>query len=230
MAETLTIGTPPITVELRRNARAKRMTLRVSAVDGVARLSLPKRGSLKAAKQFLLEQEAWLRTHIGKTPERVVISEGLTVSLFGEPFLLKTHSKSRVTLAPDTLFLPETRPAGQALEGFIKARAKSVITKLADADSRALGKPFNKISLRDPRSRWGSCNTENNLMFSWRLMLAPPEVLRYVVAHEVAHLSEMNHSSAFWAEVAGLMPSFEAPRRWLKSNGGQLHRFDFKNT
>lgn len=230
MAETLIIGTPPITVELRRNARAKRMTLRVSAVDGVARLTLPNRSSLRAAMRFLVEQEAWLQSHIGKTPERVVITEGLTIALYGESFLLKTHSKSRVTLAPDTLFLPETRPAGQALEGFLKARARNVITNLAETDSIALGKPFSKLSLRDPRSRWGSCNTDGNLMFSWRLMLAPPEVLRYVVAHEVAHLREMNHSSAFWAEVAGLMPDYAAPRRWLKRNGGQLHRYDFKNT
>ncbi len=229
MAECLTIGTPPITVELRRNARAKRMTLRVSAVDGVVRLSLPKRGSLKAAKRFLLDQEEWLRAHISKTPERVVVAEGLTISLHGESFLLRTHSKSRVTLAPETLFLPESRPMGQALEHFIKTRARGVITKLADADSATIGKPFHKLSLRDPRSRWGSCNTDGNLMFSWRLMLAPPEVLRYVVAHEVAHLREMNHSKAFWLEVAGLMPEFEAPRRWLTQNGGQLHRYNFKN-
>ncbi len=228
MAESLSIGTPPITVELRRNARAKRMTLRVSAVDGVVRLSLPKRGSLKAAKRFLSEQESWLREHTGKTPDRVAIREGLTISLHGESFLLQSHSKSRVTLAPDTLFLPQNRPMGQSLERFVKTRAKNVITKLAEADSAALGKPFNKISLRDPRSRWGSCNTDGNLMFSWRLMLAPPEVLRYVVAHEVAHLREMNHSKAFWAEVAGLMPEYTPPRRWLQQNGAALHRFDFK--
>ncbi len=230
MAETLTIGTPPIMVELRRNARAKRMTLRVSAVDGVARLSLPKRGSLKAAKRFLVEQEGWLRSNIGKTPERVAITEGMTIFLHGESFLLQTHSKSRVTLAPDTLFLPENRPLGQALEWFIKTRARNVITNLAEVNSSTLGKPFSKISLRDPRSRWGSCNSDGNLMFSWRLMLAPPEVLRYVVAHEVAHLREMNHSKAFWAEVAGLMPDYQAPRQWLKQNGGLLHRYDFKNT
>lgn len=230
MAETLTIGTPPITVELRRNARAKRMTLRVSAVDGVPRLSLPKRGSLKAAKQFLLEQEGWLRNHTSKAPERVVVRKGLTITLNGESFLLRVHSKPRVTLAPDTLFLPENRPAGQALERFIKTRARNVITNFVEADAATLGKPFSKISLRDPRSRWGSCNSEGNLMFSWRLMLAPPEVLRYVVAHEVAHLREMNHSGAFWAEVAGLMPDYAAPRNWLKQNGGQLHRYDFKNT
>ena len=230
MAETLTIGMPPITVKLRRNARAKRMTLRISAADGMARLTLPARTSLRAAKQFLSDQEEWLRNHIGNSPARVVINEGLTLHLFGEPFLLKTHSKARVTLAPDTLFLPKNRPAGQALEGFIKTRAKNVITDLVKQDSATLGKPFNKISLRDPRSRWGSCNTDGNLMFSWRLMLAPPKVLRYVVAHEVAHLREMNHSKAFWAEVAGLMPEYNPPRQWLTQNGGQLHRYDFKNT
>jgi predicted metal-dependent hydrolase len=228
MVESLTIGSPPITVELRRNARAKRMTLRVSGADGVVRLSLPKRGSLRAAKRFLLDQEDWLRRHISKTPERVPIAKGLTLPLHGESFLLQTHSKSRVTLAPDTLFLPETRPMGPALERFIKTRALNVITKLVEADSTTIGKPYNKLSLRDPRSRWGSCNSDGNLMFSWRLMLAPPEVLRYVVAHEVAHLREMNHSEAFWAEVAALMPAYEAPRRWLQQNGGQLHRYDFK--
>ncbi len=228
MAEILEIGTPPIPVELRRNLRAKRMTLRVSAVDGVARLTLPKRNSLRAAKQFLQTQEGWLRGHIGKTPDRVPIRAGLTVCLYGEPFLLQTHSKARVTLAPETLFLPENRPLGPALERFIKLRAKNVITKLAEADSTTLGQPFTKISLRDPRSRWGSCNSDGNLMFSWRLMLAPPEVLRYVVAHEVAHLREMNHSKAFWAEVAGLMPNYTPPRRWLTQNGAQLHRYNFK--
>ncbi len=230
MAESLTIGVPPLTVELRRHPRAKRMTLRVSAADGVARLTLPKRGSLKAARQFLQAQEGWLRAQTDKAPARVKIAEGQTIRLHGEPFLLKTHGKARVTLAPGTLFLPENRPMGPALERFIKTRARLVITKWAEADSAALGKPFGKISLRDPRARWGSCSSEGNLMFSWRLMLAPPEVLRYVVAHEVAHLREMNHSAAFWAEVAALMPAYQPPRRWLKENGSRLHRYDFKNT
>lgn len=228
MAETVSIGNPPIEIELRRNARAKRMTLRVSSVDGAARLTLPLRSSLRSVERFLQDQEDWLRGHMGKTPARVAIKEGLTLALEGESFVLASHSGARVILAPGKVFLPAGRPAGKALEGFIKLRARNVITKLVAADSASLGKPFGKISLRDPRSRWGSCNSEGNLMFSWRLMLAPPQVLRYVVAHEVAHLKQMNHSAAFWAEVAGLMPGYAAPRGWLKANGGQLHRFDFK--
>jgi len=228
MAETVEIGDPPILVRLRRDSRAKRMTLRVSSVDGTARLTLPKRSSSRAATRFLLAQENWLRTHLEKTPERVTIRAGVEISLQGDSFLLEQHSRARVVLAPGKIFLPGNRPAGKALEGFIKARARNVITKLVENDAAALGAGFGKISLRDPRARWGSCNSEGNLMFSWRLMLAPAAVLRYVVAHEVAHLREMNHAPAFWAEVAALMPEYEAPRRWLKQNGGGLHRFDFK--
>jgi len=229
MAEMLEIGDPPVTVELRRNARAKRMTLRVSSVDGAARLTLPKRSSLRSAKRFLLEQEGWLRNHIGKTPEREWIRPGLRLSLEGESFLLAEHRSARVILAPGHIFLPESKPAGPALERFIKARARAVITKQVEADSSALQKGFGKISLRDPRSRWGSCNSDGNLMFSWRLLLAPPEVLRYVVAHEVAHLAQMNHSTAFWDEVSGLMPDYAVQRAWLTGNGGLLHRYDFKS-
>lgn len=228
MADTVEIGDPPILVELRRNAQAKRMTLRVSSVDGAARLTLPKRSSVRSAKRFLLEQENWLRGHMGKTPDRVVIGAGVDISLGGEAFTLVQHSGARVVLAPGQIFLPGKRPSGKALEGFIKTRARVVITNIAEVDAAALGKRYSKISLRDPRSRWGSCNSEGNLMFSWRLLLAPAEVLRYVVAHEVAHLAEMNHSGAFWAEVAHLMPDYGAARRWLKQNGGQLHRYDFK--
>jgi predicted metal-dependent hydrolase len=92
-----------------------------------------------------------------------------------------------------------------------------------------LGRPFGKVSLRDTRSRWGSCTSEGNLMYSWRLILAPVDVLNYVAAHEVSHLAEMNHSQAFWSEVERLMPGYAAPRKWLKQHGAELHRFQFTN-
>ena len=230
MAETVEIGDPPILVKLRRDSRAKRMTLRLSSVDGAARLTLPKRSSLRSAKRFLQDQEAWLRHHLEKAHSRIVIGPDVEIFLQDERFILAPSSGARVVLAPGTIFLPAGKPAGQALERFIKTRARNVITKMVEADSATLGKGFGKISLRDPRSRWGSCSSEGNLMFSWRLMLAPQEVLRYVVAHEVAHLREMNHAPAFWAEVGRLMPNYTIPRQWLRQNGGSLHRFDFKTT
>ncbi|MEY3959547.1 MAG: hypothetical protein RIR14_200, partial [Pseudomonadota bacterium] len=82
--------------------------------------------------------------------------------------------------------------------------------------------------LRDTRSRWGSCTAEGALMYSWRLIMAPPPVLRYVAAHEVAHLVEMNHSPQFWAVVDRLYPGWEAQRAWLRSHGSALHGLRFQ--
>jgi predicted metal-dependent hydrolase len=96
--------------------------------------------------------------------------------------------------------------------------------------ARRLGRAPRGISLRDPRARWGSCSADGNLMFSWRLALAPSAVLDYVVAHEVAHLAELNHSSRFWAEVGRLCPGYEAQRVWLRRHGPDLHAFDFAAT
>ena len=90
-----------------------------------------------------------------------------------------------------------------------------------------LGRRFGRVTLRDTRGRWGSCSAAGDLMFSWRLILAPDAVLDYVAAHEVAHLAEMNHSPRFWATLAGLTPEYAAPRDWLRRNGAGLMAYDF---
>ncbi|WP_316016065.1 SprT family zinc-dependent metalloprotease, partial [Roseobacter sp. HKCCA0434] len=103
--------------------------------------------------------------------------------------------------------------------------------RLSEATARhaaALDSVPGRLTLRDTRSRWGSCTSEGNLMFSWRLILAPPPVLDYVAAHEVAHLLEMNHSLRFWAHVERLFPGWQAQRDWLRAEGAALHRFRFE--
>ena len=110
---------------------------------------------------------------------------------------------------------------------FLKQAARVHLSGACDTHARALGLSYGRISLRDTRSRWGSCSTQGNLMFSWRLIMAPPQVLDYVAAHEVAHLVEMNHSAAYWAVVARVFPDHKAPRRWLRDQGATLHRYRF---
>ena len=113
------------------------------------------------------------------------------------------------------------------LKGFLRAQARADITAAVRAHSARLGRPFARLSLRDTRSRWGSCSAEGNLMLSWRLVMAPPAVLDYVAAHEVAHLVELNHSPRFWALVERLCPDHATQRRWLAENGTALHRYRF---
>jgi len=103
------------------------------------------------------------------------------------------------------------------------------IERRAMVKATELGKNYKRISIRDPRSRWGSCSPDGVLSFSWRLILAPPYVLDYLAAHEVAHLVEMNHSPRFWRVVAKVCPSVERAKKWLDTYGNDLHRYGIED-
>lgn len=228
MAETIQLGKPPIDVTIKQSARARRLSLRVSGVDGRVSLTLPRRASMREAQAFLHDKEGWIRGHLDKRPDVTQVTPGSVIEVEGRPRLIAETRTRTVKLMDDHLLVPvgaDKTPA--RVRAFLKTLARD---RLADASTRhaaKLGRSFGKITLRDTRSRWGSCTSEGNLMYSWRLILAPGEVLDYVAAHEVAHLSEMNHSAAFWAEVARLLPGYEAPRKWLRQHGSNLHTYQF---
>jgi predicted metal-dependent hydrolase len=108
---------------------------------------------------------------------------------------------------------------------WLRAEAKRELSTMVRQAAERLGRPVARISIRDPRSRWGSCNRNGVICLSWRLALAPTPVARYVVAHEVAHLRHLNHSAAFWRTVATLVDGVEEARAWLRAHGASLHRF-----
>ena len=228
MSEYLEIGDPPIAVNLRRSRRARRLSLRVSGLDGKVSLTLPVRGTKREAVAFLQEKEAWIRGHLDKRPDGVTVAIGAEIPVEGQMRLIQEHGGRSVQLEPfDILVPPGADKTATRVRAFLKLMARDRLLEASQYYSSQLGKPFNKISLRDTRSRWGSCTTEGNLMYSWRLILAPRDVLNYVAAHEVSHLAEMNHSAAFWAHVERLMPDYAVPRKWLRQHGAELHRFRF---
>ncbi|MCH2077923.1 MAG: M48 family metallopeptidase [Rhodobacteraceae bacterium] len=220
----LLAGNPPIEIHLRQNPRAKRLTLRVSARDGRVLLTVPRGVSERAAMEFAASKEAWLRRHVGKVSDRPAVAIGATVPVEGREVMLAVGAVRAPRLEGDTLRLPRRAEAapGRAVAGFLKVLARERLVPACDFYARQLGVRFTKISLRDTRSRWGSCSTTGGLNFSWRLAMAPPAALRYVAAHEVSHLVEMNHSPAFWAIVERLDPNFRAHTQWLKANGSGL--------
>lgn len=113
----------------------------------------------------------------------------------------------------------------QLLENFLRKEAKKTITMYTDKLSKELGVSYNRIAIRDQKSRWGSCSSKKNLNFNWRLILAPIEILEYVVAHEVAHLKHMNHSKYFWDTVEQLDSNYKDSVIWLQKNGMSLHMY-----
>ena len=217
-------GDPPVSVTVRRSARARRLSLRISGTDGRVTLTLPLRARINEGLAFLREREGWLRGHLAQAPTLIRPAFGATIPFEGRPLLLCPEGRT-VRLDGDRLLLPpDAEGLAARLAAFLRTTARDRIAAACDRHSRALGRSYRRLTLRDTRSRWGSCTGDGDLMFSWRLVLAPPPVLDYVAAHEVAHLARMDHSPAFWAVVDGLCPGWEAQRDWLRTEGPGLHR------
>ncbi len=220
-------GNPPIDVTVRRSARARRLSLRVSRLDGKVTLTLPTRSPLREGIDFLETREIWLRQNlIGLAPEAMVQAGG-TVRYLGEELDVVAGQVKRTTIKDGALHVPAADTAGVRAKAFLKLRARDELAVASDRYATMVGRSYSRLSIRDTRSRWGSCSSEGVLMYSWRLIMAPPAILDYVAAHEVAHLVEMNHSNAFWAVVAEICPDYEMHRAWLRKNGDVLHRVNF---
>jgi len=223
-------GNPPVELTLRRSARARRISLRVSGLDGRVTLTLPRGVPEREALAFAEDRAGWLRTQLGRQAEQLRVEPGVTLPVEGRALRIAPGQGRRIQVQGDSLLVPPHGAAvARRVRSWLKTLARERIAGASDGYAKDLGVTYTRLTLRDTRSRWGSCSSNGGLMFSWRLVMAPPEVLRYVAAHEVAHLAEMNHSSAFWSVVGGLLPGYEAPRGWLRKNGAALHRYRFED-
>jgi predicted metal-dependent hydrolase len=221
-------GDPPVEIVLRRSARARRYSLRVSALDGRVTLTLPLRGSAAEGLAFARDRETWIRAALARQPDAATVGFGTVLTVEGRALTLTPAPVRGPRIeGPALLLPPDPARAAARTAAFLRELARDRLAAASDRHAAALGRRITRISLRDTRSRWGSCTHDGALMYSWRLILAPPEVLDYVAAHEVAHLAEMNHSAAFWAVVARLCPGWKERRNWLRRDGASLHRWRF---
>lgn len=220
-------GNPPIDVTLRHSARARRLSLRVSRLDGQVTLTLPKRTPAREGVAFLQSKESWLRGHLGQMRPAVTARIGQTLPFRGVPLLVVAGASARASIDEDGIIVSPAKPVGPQVKAVLRHHARDALAAASDRYAREVGRSYTRLTLRDTRSRWGSCTSDGGLMYSWRLIMAPPAVLDYVAAHEVAHLVEMNHQPAFWRVVAGLCPDYETYRDWLRREGDSLHRVRF---
>lgn len=228
MGQHILAGNPPIAVNLRRSARARRISLRVSGLDGRVTLTLPKGVSEAEGLAFAREKQDWLRGHVISKPDEVTVGFGVLIPVQGQMCGIVPGQGRSVRLDGDTLHVPGPPDrVGARVQGWLKTRARDRLAAASDHYAAQLGRPYGSLTLRDTRSRWGSCSSSGGLMYSWRLIMAPPHILDYVAAHEVAHLKEMNHSPAFWRVVDRLYGDHKPSRTWLRSDGNLLHRYKF---
>lgn len=222
-------GPDELEITLRRSAGARRMSLRVSGLDGQVTLTLPPRVAVAEGLAFARGRADWIAQALARVPQVRLVGIGAVIPLEGVArTVVQGPARGAVQLAGGALVVPgDPGGAGVRVAAFLKAVARDRLIAASDRYAAALGRPYAGVTLRDTRSRWGSCTAAGGLMYSWRLVMAPPAVLDYVAAHEVAHLAEMNHSPRYWAVVRRLLPGYEAPRRWLKAEGSSLHGWQF---
>lgn len=222
-------GNRLVEVTLRRNSRARRYTLRLDRAGDGATVTMPRRGSIAAAKAFVARHADWIAERLAARPERPDVPDEVPIRGIVHRAVPTGLLRGRVRIVAT-----ETGPAievpGEAphvrrrLTDFLKGEAREDLAAAVARHAAALGVKPAAIRLKDTSSRWGSASAKGVLAFSWRLVMAPPFVLDYVAAHEVAHLREMNHSDRFWAICERLCPETDAAKAWLKAHGAGLHR------
>lgn len=215
-------------VRLEVNPKARRLILRLDERNREAVAVAPSKRKMGEAAAFAKERVDWIAEHLQALPEQLALRDGGVFQLRGEACQISLEGKGRLAKlvpgSPQILHLPgDSETVGKRAERFLRKTAKQDLTDAVIRYCEQLGVEARRVTVKDTRSRWGSCTSDGRLAFSWRLIMAPPAVLNYVAAHECAHLLEMNHSPAFWAHVATCCPNWKRERSWLRANGRDLH-------
>ncbi|MGB5800716.1 MAG: SprT family zinc-dependent metalloprotease, partial [Mesorhizobium sp.] len=186
-------------------------------------------------EKFLHRHQGWLEQRLAKVPDRPQVRPGVKVPFRGVPHLVVHEPGRRGTVSvengeggPRLVVHGERLHLPRRVADFLKREARREIEMLVARHTATVGRKAKAIRFRDTTSRWGSCTSDGTLSFSWRIMMAPPAVIDYLVAHEVAHLKEMNHGPDFWKLCGQLCPDTERCKAWLKRNGGALQAIRFE--
>ena len=225
-----------VRVQVKRLASARRLTLRVRTATRDAVLTMPPRGSLTRARVFVERHADWIGARLARLPVPTPFGPGAVVPLRGVPHEIEHRPGARGTVwievdgcadgAPPKLCVSGEAPfVARRVQDYLTREARADITAAVARHAAAIQVTARRITLRDTTTRWGSCSSSGALNFSWRLVMAPPYVLDYLAAHEVAHLKHMNHSDSFWHVTEMLLPDYRRAEAWLKTHGTGLMRF-----
>ncbi|MGC2411560.1 MAG: SprT family zinc-dependent metalloprotease [Stellaceae bacterium] len=222
----LDLGAP---VSIRVNPRARRLLLRIDASSRQVELVLPSGVAAEHGLKFLAAQRGWIAARLEALPAPVPFAEGAIVPVLGVPHRIARETDPAAP--PVAIRAGEIRVRGdpahlaRRVKDHLVRLARAELTRRARCCAERIGRPITRVGVRDTKSRWGSCSAKGAISFSWRLVLMPEAVMDYVVAHEVAHLAEMNHGPRFWRLVRTLVPDCAPARAWLKQHRSRLFAY-----
>lgn len=226
---TIRIGTDDVPIVFRRHAQARRLVLRLNSDGSAVTVTVPCGVSRGAALDFASRSRGWIAERLAARGENIELRPGNLVPFRGRPHEIRHVPSVRGAVLLDeaagVIHVPGDLPhVSRRLVDWMKRMARQELTAAVNRHAGAMGVRYRRITLRDQKSRWGSCSASGELSFSWRLILAPPHVLDYVAAHEVAHLRHMDHGPRFWRLVLGHCPEAALARTWLRTKGPEVHR------
>lgn len=216
-----------IILRVRRSVAARRMILRLDPKSGGLVMTLPKRIGLAEALRFVEHSRDWITRTLAKQPIAAKFEDGVDFLYLGINHKIRLTGGARgvVHVLGEEIYIPgKPEHAARRLKDFLSAEAKRELLSASRRYASAMDTKFTRISIRDQKTRWGSCSAAGVLSYSWRLILAPAYVLDYVAAHEVAHLREMNHGPRFWRLVLTHCSAARNAKQWLKAHGKDVHR------
>lgn len=232
MPTTVEVRGEPRPLRVRVHAKARRMILRFDVRTGEGKLTVPRGTPPSAALTFLSQSRGWIDGHAPELPSAGEAIHPESLPFHGEDLRVVPTGRTRGTVSRDSeceLLVPGApHRIMPRLAQFLKTEAEQTLTPLVMELSGQLGKRPSAIRYRDPRSQWGSCSSARVITLSWRVMMALPQAQHYLVAHEVAHLVEMNHSQRFWKVVANLDPDWRAGQKALKAAEKRLMAIRFR--
>jgi predicted metal-dependent hydrolase len=215
-------------VVIKAHAKARALTLRYQPHRGQFLLTTPRRIAQRHIDAFIIAQQDWMIKQQSLYPQTQNFSSGGQILYLGKNYRLSHTEGAGVTITLDDSTFHITCRATRlerVIIRFLQSKAVETLSALAHEKAARLGRTIPHINFRDTKSRWGSCGRDGRLCFSWRLVMAPPEVIDYVVAHEVAHLIHFDHSKEFWALCRSLSDSFTFGKHWLQQHAATLHQY-----
>lgn len=222
-----------VTLTVVENQRARRLTMRIEPGGRGLRVTVPPGIAMSEVDRFINRHSSWLETRMRALPDQERLRAGMKIPFKGVPHRIEHFPGRGVTRVggmsgdPVIEVFGGEAHLGRRLADFLKREGRTELSGLVSRHAASIGVSTGRITLRDTRSRWGSCSASGALSFSWRIMMAPPVVIDYLVAHEVAHRRQMNHSAAFWKICRQLSPRTDECRDWLKRNGASLQAIQF---
>lgn len=217
-----------IPLKVARHAQARHISLRIDGAAGAVRMILPRRAALREGLEFAAQKTDWLLDQLDAMPARIPFLDGSVIPVLGQDHVIRHDPAGRrgvwradgvISASGHLEHLP------RRVADFLKTEARRELTARARIKATQIKRTVRRVSVRETRTRWGSCSSDGNLSFCWRLILTPEHVLDYVVAHEVAHLMHMNHGARFWATTTRLTANATDARVWLRQHGDRVLRY-----